>query len=117
VDIDRPTAQPLAPRTVEPPAGATAPRTSTEQLVHGIWSSVLNRSDIGLDDDFFALGGHSILVLRIVARLRRTFATEIPMKIVFAHPTVARSAAEIEKRIIDEIEAMSDEEVLRTNDE
>ncbi|MFF4159223.1 amino acid adenylation domain-containing protein [Streptomyces sp. NPDC001678] len=66
-----------------------APRGAVEEVVAGIWAEVLGLDRVGVLDDFFDLGGHSLLSTRVVARLRDAFGTEIPLHRVFSRPTVA----------------------------
>lgn len=74
-----------------------APRTAVEQALADIWATVLKRTPIGVDDDFFELGGHSLLATRVVSQMRRVFQVEIPLGSLFASPTVAALAEEIER--------------------
>jgi amino acid adenylation domain-containing protein len=90
-----------------------APETAAEQAVAGIWADVLGAARLGANDDFFAVGGHSLLVTRAVNRMRDAFAVDVPIRLVFEHSTVRGAAARIEQMILDEIEAMSDAEVER----
>ncbi|GIG60040.1 hypothetical protein Lfu02_44120 [Longispora fulva] len=69
------------------PAGRT-PAAGTEELIAGIWADLLGASGVGADDDFFALGGHSLHAVRVVARLRAAAGREVPIRELFAHPTV-----------------------------
>jgi amino acid adenylation domain-containing protein len=71
----------------------TLPRTGTERLIAGIWAEVLGLSAVGIEQDFFALGGHSLLAAQATARLRQALGTDIPLALLFAHPTVAGLAA------------------------
>ncbi|HEY1171319.1 MAG TPA: amino acid adenylation domain-containing protein [Verrucomicrobiae bacterium] len=87
-----------------------APRNETEESLVQIWSEVLGRSKIGVHDDFFELGGHSLLVTQVISRVRSAFEVELPMQIFFERPTVEAMAAEIERIVIEEISALSDEE-------
>jgi acyl carrier protein len=78
------------------PALATpyqAPRNEIEQKIAGIWQEILGIDAVGVDDNFFDLGGHSLLLTRIVSRLRREVAAEIPVRSLFDAPTVAGFAA------------------------
>jgi SAM-dependent methyltransferase/acyl carrier protein len=66
-----------------------APRTAVEAVVAGVWAEVLEVDRVGVLDDFFDLGGHSLLSTRIVARIRDAFQVDIPLHRVFSEPTVA----------------------------
>ncbi|HET8846339.1 MAG TPA: amino acid adenylation domain-containing protein, partial [Ktedonobacteraceae bacterium] len=76
-----------------------APRTPAEELVAGIWEQVLKRDAIGIHDNFFALGGHSLLGVRIVSRLRNTFQVELPLRALFEAPTVSDLARRVEQAL------------------
>ncbi|HZN08863.1 MAG TPA: condensation domain-containing protein, partial [Pyrinomonadaceae bacterium] len=73
-----------------------APRTPVEELLAGIWTDVLNVDRVGVDDDFFDLGGHSLLVMRLVSRVQAHFGLELPLKLFFEFPTLAAQAAQVE---------------------
>ena len=66
-----------------------APRTTVEKKLARIWSEALNREQIGTHDNFFVLGGYSLLATRVISRLRDTFHIEIPLRAIFEKPTVA----------------------------
>ncbi|MGB3440035.1 MAG: amino acid adenylation domain-containing protein [Actinophytocola sp.] len=66
-----------------------APRTPVEEVLAGIWSEVLERPRIGVRDDFFRVGGHSLLAAKVLARVREAFAIEVPIHRMFAAPTVS----------------------------
>ena len=68
------------------------PRTPAEQMVAGAWEAVL-RVRPGAHDNFFALGGHSLAATQVVARIRRAFGAELPLRALFEAPTVAGLAA------------------------
>jgi hypothetical protein len=72
---------------------------------------VLGVERIGLHDDFFALGGHSLRAVAAASRLRAAFDCPLHVRDLFEHPTVARLAVEIERRIVAEIAAMSEDEI------
>ncbi|WP_316524227.1 non-ribosomal peptide synthetase [Kitasatospora brasiliensis] len=69
-----------------------APRSGVEELVAEIWQEVLRTERVGALDDFFALGGHSLLVSQILARVRRSTGADVSVRDFYARPTVARLA-------------------------
>jgi thioester reductase-like protein len=69
-----------------------APRTPEEEILARIWSDLLAVERVGIDDDFFDLGGHSLLVAQLVARVRETLAVEIPLGAVLESPTIGALA-------------------------
>lgn len=77
----------------------TAPHTETEKVLAALWSEVLNVEPIGIDDDFFDLGGQSLLAIRVVARIRDTFEVDLPLRNLFEHPTVAGLAEVIDSLV------------------
>ena len=68
---------------------AQAPATETEGALRRIWTGLLGRQDIGTRDDFFSLGGHSLLIMRLIPRLSDAFGVTIAVEEVFSHPTIA----------------------------
>ncbi|MET7415030.1 amino acid adenylation domain-containing protein [Streptomyces rubiginosohelvolus] len=78
----------------EPPAGR-APRTALEHLVARLYGEVLGRAPVAADEDFFALGGHSLLVTRLAGRVRAELGLDIPVRTLFEAPTVAALAARL----------------------
>ncbi|MFP2926702.1 SDR family oxidoreductase [Pyxidicoccus sp. 3LG] len=79
-----------------------APRTETERRVADIWRDVLGRDDVGTSDNFFDLGGHSMLVAQVRVRLRKAFGKELPVIELFRHPTISALA-----RYLDEVPSPS----------
>lgn len=103
-----------------------APRTDTEQAVARIWSEALGIAPIGIEDDFFALGGHSLAAVQIGATIHSELGVTLDMGSFFEAPTVARTAllvdggsneaapvTRIERHDTDEVDvsALSDAEV------
>ena len=74
----------------------TQPATPTEDLLAGLWTSVLKREAISRDDNFFELGGHSLLATQLIARIRDSFRIELPVRAIFEHPQLSTLAAAIE---------------------
>jgi natural product biosynthesis luciferase-like monooxygenase protein len=70
-----------------------APATDEERRVAATWSELLGVPRVGAHDDFFELGGHSLLAMRTMARLRRDGEPDLPVRLLFEHPTVASFAA------------------------
>ncbi|MFD9459058.1 phosphopantetheine-binding protein, partial [Streptomyces sp. NPDC059985] len=91
-------------------AGYLAPRTDAEALVVDLWQEVLGLPRVGVLDDFLALGGDSLLVTRVAARIRSGVGLGLSIRDVFESPTPAALAARIEALLIAEIDALSEEE-------
>lgn len=72
---------------------AEAPINEAEEKIAAVWREALGRAAVGVTDNFFDLGGHSLLLVRVQARLQTVFARPIPVVALFAHPTV-RALAE-----------------------
>ncbi len=73
-----------------------APRTPTEAAVATAMADLLGLPEVGLADDFFALGGHSLMALRLAARLEATLARPLPLRTLFDHTTIEALAAAID---------------------
>jgi len=79
--------------------GDSALRGPVEEIVAGIWCEVLKLPAVGRDDNFFNLGGHSLLVTHAILRVRDILKVELPIRSLFEAPTVAAFSALINKRI------------------
>jgi amino acid adenylation domain-containing protein/non-ribosomal peptide synthase protein (TIGR01720 family) len=64
-----------------------APRTETEKILCQLFAEVTNNTQVGLDDNFFAIGGHSLLAIRLIAQLRQTHGLELGLRDLFMHST------------------------------
>lgn len=100
------------------------PRSPAEKSLATIWAGVLGCGRIGAHDNFFDLGGHSLLATQVIARARTAFNVEIPLSMIFDHPTLeelalavveeqARHYTEGTARLLTEIENLSEAEVHR----
>jgi hypothetical protein len=123
VEIRGPQVQPDMTKP-EPESVYISPRTAVEKTVASIWAQVLGLKQVGVHDDFFEIGGHSLLGTRIISRAREIFQTEVPLRALFENPTVAGLAAEIERLqaekalpqiagMVAELEDLSEEEARR----
>ena len=102
-----------------------APRNQLETVLAQLWREVLQLEELGSADDFFALGGDSLLANAIVARVNQLFTLTQPLKTLFATPTVAQLAAWItaqeqspgaaaeSARLMLEIDGMAPEQIYR----
>jgi amino acid adenylation domain-containing protein len=74
------------------------PRTPVEELLAGIWAEVLKLEKVGIHDNFFDLGGHSLLGTKLIAQIQKDFQTDLPLRFLFESPTIAGLAARIEAK-------------------
>lgn len=83
--------------TLSPSAGEpiALPRTPLEELLVMLMESLLEQSPIGVNDDFFARGGHSLRAIQLTAQIRRHIGVELPLRLLFENPTIAGMAHHI----------------------
>jgi amino acid adenylation domain-containing protein len=82
-----------------------APQSAVEQRLAELVAALLGVTRVGLTDNFFLLGGHSLLGTQLIARLRDAFGVDLPLRTVFDRPTVAGLAGEVERAILVRLEA------------
>ena len=75
--------------------GYHAPRTPQEHILCDIFAEVLSLDRVGLEDNFFALGGHSLMAMRLITRVRAVLGTDLAVRTLFESPTVAQLAPRI----------------------
>jgi amino acid adenylation domain-containing protein len=104
---------------------SVTPRTVSEKAIAGVWAELLKVERLGIHDNFFDLGGHSLLATQVIARLRKTFQVDLPVRALFDSPTVAGLAAQLAvvqarqvvprnlEDMIAELETLSEEEAAR----
>ena len=85
-----------------------APDGDAEVAIAGIWQEVLGVREVGAHDDFFELGGNSLLGTQLAGRLRQRFQVAIPLRALFEVRTVAQLALLVEEQLLDELEANPD---------
>jgi len=78
-------------------AGPQTPRTERERIVAAVFTDLLGADVVGADEDFFELGGNSLIAVQLTTFLRKQFGVRIPMRRFFADPTVAGIAALVEE--------------------
>jgi amino acid adenylation domain-containing protein/FkbH-like protein len=76
-----------------------AARTPTEEILADIWARVLQVEEVGVHDDFFALGGYSLLAIQVIFQVRDSFQVEIPLRRMFERPTIAGLAEIVEETL------------------
>jgi len=89
----------------------TAPSTPIEQRLSKLLTTLLNLNEVSINDNFFLLGGHSLLGTQLIGRIRGAFGVELGLRTLFDTPTIAELSTEIEQLIVGRVESMSDDEV------
>jgi len=109
-----------------PPDAEITPKTALQEVLSTLWAQSLGIEKVGIEDDFFELGGASVVATQIVSRLREMFQMDLPAILLFETPTIeklARYMVEHEARagltektasILKRIEGMTEEEVARS---
>jgi acyl-CoA synthetase (AMP-forming)/AMP-acid ligase II/acyl carrier protein len=91
-------------------AAYVAPRNGVEEAMAGFWCEVIGIERAGINDNFFLVGGDSLMAARVVARIQAAFNVDLPLESIFRRPTVAEQADEVRELILQKIETLSDEE-------
>jgi acyl carrier protein len=102
------------------------PRNALEQALAEIWAGVLRLESIGVHDNFFEIGGHSLLAVKIISRIYDLYGVEPPLESLFESPTIAGLARSVEQclavrpgregveSLLTELEQLSDEDASAT---
>jgi acyl transferase domain-containing protein len=118
---EQPTASSILRPSGSPPAESrslyTAPRNQVEQTIAGVWQDVLGVSRLGIHDNFFGLGGNSLLGIQLVSMLRKAFLLELPMNSIFESQTVAEQAIVISETQRKESELEELDQMLKAIEE
>nr|WP_281260122.1 type I polyketide synthase [Kandeliimicrobium roseum] len=76
-----------------------APRNGIEETLAGMWQTLLGVGQVGVEDGFFDLGGHSLIAVRLFAQVRKAFGVQFPISVLFEAPTIAALAARIAAQV------------------
>ena len=90
--------------------------SEAEAALLGIVRELLKSDSIGVDDDFFLAGGHSLLGTQLVLRARKAFGVKISLKDLFDTGTVRKLAVRVEELVMADLDAMSEADVARMNE-
>jgi amino acid adenylation domain-containing protein len=93
--------------------GFLAPRTVVEERVVGILAPLLGLEQVSVEDNFFLLGGNSLLGTQLIARIRDVFGVKLSLRSLFDGPTVAKLSAVIQQLLVEKLDAMTEEEAKR----
>jgi len=94
-----------------------APRTPNEEILANIWSQLLGLEKIGVFDNFFALGGHSLQAMQLVAKVSAAMQINLSVRTLFSHPTIAELAEAVGELLRDKNEAKPIIETAQNNGE
>jgi len=107
--LPRTTAGKVDRRALPAPSHAAVPsappQTEMEKFIAEVWADVLGRPEVGRDDDFFAIGGHSLAATRLTGRLRAQLGCDLGVQLLFQHPRLADYAARVEEILLADLAA------------
>jgi len=89
------------------------PRNPLEERLVRIWTELLKLDRVGIDDDFFELGGDSLLATQFISRVFQRLKVELPVRRLFENPTVAEFAVLIEETLLQNVERLTEQEAKR----
>jgi len=88
------------------------PQSPVEEKLESIWRDVLGIERVGIDDDFFHLGGHSMLAVRMIARVRDALDVELSLTQAFEQPTIRELAGSVAAQLLSDVDGAELEEML-----
>ncbi len=88
------------PEPVAEVAGGAAPASPTELAIAEIFAELLGADEFSVDDDFFTIGGHSLLAAQLIARIRARFEVSLPVRAAFESPTIAELARAVDGELV-----------------
>lgn len=97
--IDKKTLRSFNTEQLELETTYIAPRNEIDELIEGVWKEVLRLNKIGIQDNFIALGGHSLAAIRVTSRVNDELGIEIPLNKVFNLPTIKEYSDYLEKTL------------------
>jgi acyl carrier protein len=89
-----------------------APQSQIEKSLASFLAALLGVARVGREDNFFNLGGHSLMAAQVIAKIREAFGVELSLRCLFDHPTLAELCVEIEGLIHAKLASMSEDEAL-----
>jgi len=95
--VDRGSLPAIARAPRELPYEFVSPKTRTEQLIAALWGEILAVEPVGVNDDFFDLGGHSLGAAAFVELLEQRYQVDLPARVLYLEPTVAEVAFNIDR--------------------
>ncbi|MGB7951261.1 MAG: phosphopantetheine-binding protein, partial [Candidatus Binatia bacterium] len=97
--------EPSAEDMMDPRIPYVAPRNATERMLCEIWSAVLGVKRIGINDNFFDLGGHSLAATRVMSRVSKEMRVELPIRSLFEAPTTALMTVAVAQHQVHKLDA------------
>jgi acyl carrier protein len=91
-------------------SGYVAPRSEIEETLAAIWENLIGVSSIGINENFFDIGGNSLLALRLIHRINEIFQLSLSVRQLFDMPTIGDFALSVEEALLAEINSLTDEE-------
>ena len=111
--VDRAALPPATSENILRDEALESPQSEIEQWLASFLATLLRTARVSRDDNFFNLGGHSLMGAQLIARVKQTFDVELPLRSLFDHPTIREISSEIDRLLQARLNTMSDEEARR----